>query len=386
MSIDRDWEKTLHDGQYDLPAETWQRMENDMRGWLAREARQQVAPAPAAQRNWLAWVLRPSRWGTALAGLAIAGVTFHYAQGRTETIDWAQGQARVLDHQKLLHWSQARAEVQGSLAHLTLARMDDQVVQVRLDGGQATFHVQPRRAGESFLVDLAKDCQVQVVGTAFTVGVDSSNAWVSVQEGQVRLLTAGADRFVAGGERAVCSVPSALPAATANAKDSAVTDSPAVAPVAKSMSGSVAGAVVRDSVQVPSCNEPGPCVELLSAFVRNHPDHPAVSEVSLRWGRLAARGGDPRDALVGYAHVSSPVIAPIARIESMELRVREFGQAKDLADSLDRWLGQLNPTNAIWKRVALLRVDVHRRQGDDSGARRLQEKINGISTAKSRGR
>lgn len=385
MSIERDWEKTLHEGQFDLPAETWQRMENDMRGWLAREARHNAVPQPAAQRGWLARILRPSRWGAALAGLAIAGVAFHFVQGRTERIDWEQGQARVLDHQKRLHWSQARAEVQGSLARLTLARMDDQVVEVRLDGGQATFHVQPRRAGESFLVDLAKDCQVQVVGTAFTVGVDSSNAWVSVQEGRVRLLTAGADRFVAGGERAVCSVPPVSPNAAASATDTPAPELASASVVSKA-TGVQAGIAVRDTVQVPSCNEPGPCIGVLSAFVQRHPDHSAVSEVSLRWGRLAARAGDPRDALVGYSHVHSSVLAPIARIEAAELRVRELGQTKEMADSLDRWLGQLNPSNALWKRVASLRVEVHHRQGDESGARRLQEKINGVSTAESRGR
>lgn len=124
----------------------------------------------------------------------------------------------------------------------------------------------------------------------------------------------------------------------------------------------------------------------LSNFVRQHTEHPAVSEVALRWGRLATRGGDPRDALVGYSHVTSPVLRPLARLEAMQLRAREFGEQVAVADSLDHWLSALKTSDPIWKPVAQLRVELYRRQGDDSGARRLQERISGAATAESRGR
>ncbi|HOX53346.1 MAG TPA: FecR domain-containing protein, partial [Fibrobacteria bacterium] len=294
--------------------------------------------------------------------------------------DWEAGQARVFDGGQQVAWEDARCEVQGTNAHLTLSRMDEQTIQLRMDQGQATFHVQPRRAGETFQVDLAKDCQVQVVGTTFTVGVDSLKAWVDVQEGRVRLQAAGEGQFVDPGARAQCPDSRKASANPMPKSDSARTeDAPPTIPVAASQPVSV-------QVEVPACNEPGPCVTVLSNFVRQHPGHPAVSEVALRWGRLAARGGDPRDALVGYSHVKSPVLAPMARLESLQLRAREFGEQAAVADSLDRWLAGLKESHPLFKPVAQLRVELYRRQGNDSGARSLEERISGSATAQTRGR
>lgn len=378
MSGERDWERTLREDQYDLPAETWQRMENDMRGWLAAQARSANATPRPASAPWWATLLRPSRWGVALAGLAIAGVVFHFKPGATDDLAWRVGQQLSFDGEHSTEWTAARCEVQGTGAQLTLARLDDQTVQLRLDRGQATFHVQPRRAGETFQVDLTKDCQVQVVGTVFQVGVDSVNAWVAVKEGRVRLQASQEGQFVDQGGRAQCPVAEAAPRMAGVNQET---------PAKDSVSTPVVGAVTSPSpLAVPTCNEPGPCVAVLSAFVRQHPEHPAVSEVSLRWGRLAARGGDPRDALVGYSHVRSPVLMPMARLEALQLRAREFGEAKAVADSLDRWLAGLKPSDRIWKPVAQARLEIYRRQGDDSGARKLQEQISGTTTAESRGR
>ncbi|MBK9578672.1 MAG: FecR domain-containing protein [Fibrobacterota bacterium] len=378
MSGERDWERTLREDQYDLPAETWQRMENDMRGWLAAQTRSANATSRPAPAPWWATLLRPSRWGVALAGLAIAGAVFHFQPGATDDLAWQVGQQLSFDGERSTEWTEARCEVQGTGAKLTLARLDDQSVQLRLDRGQATFYVQPRRAGETFQVDLTRDCQVQVVGTVFSVGRDSLNAWVAVQEGRVRLQASQEGQFIDQGGRAQCPVAQAAPRVTSANQEAPAKDTSRIA--------EVVAAPVSNAIAVPSCNEVGPCVAVLSAFVRQHPDHPAVSEVSLRWGRLAARGGDPRDALVGYSHVRSPVLMPMARLEGLQLRAREFGEALAAADSLDRWLAGLRSSDRMWKPVAQARLEIYRRQGDDSGARKLQEKISGTTTAESRGR
>ncbi|MBK8801771.1 MAG: FecR domain-containing protein [Fibrobacteres bacterium] len=383
MSAERDWERTLREDQYDLPAESWQRMENDMRSWLAAQSRNANASPAVTRAPWWSALLRPSRWGVALAGIALAGIVYHFQAATPDQLVWQPGQQRFFDGPNSSEWAEARCEVQGSQAHITLARLDEQVVQLRLDQGQATFLVKPRRVGETFQVDLTKDCLVQVVGTAFTVGKDSLSAWVTVKEGRVRLQVAGDGQFVDRGGRAQCPSPEESVGQGSATTDSSLKDS------GEKVAGGAAThltVAVPSLVAVPSCNEPGPCVAVLSAFVRKHPDHPAVNEVSLRWGRLAARGGDPRDALVGYSHVRSQILSPIARLEAMQLRVREFGESGPVADSLDRWLSKLKVSDPIWRQVTGLRLEIFRRQGNDSSARRLQEQILEASTAESRGR
>jgi hypothetical protein len=277
------------------------------------------------------------------------------------------------------NWTAERCEIDGQDARLVLSSRGANEVGIRLERGEATFHVQHRRPGESFAVEVG-DCKVHVVGTVFTVGVDSLRPWVAVQEGRIRLEHPKFQRFVDAGQKSTCredaapspsvateSVPTPPAAAVAR-------DVPAIAPAR--------GVAASDSIAVPSCQEGAACVRILSEFVRVHPDHAATPDVALRWARLASRGGDTRDALVAYGIASaSPALADDARLESLRMRSEQLSQDRMVADSLDDWIPRLRPGSAIWRRAWTLRGEVARRSGDAPSAERASKALNAPATA-----
>jgi hypothetical protein len=375
MAEQRDWERTLKETSYDLPEETWQRLENDMRGWLANEAR-----SPRRARPWYEPLLGVFQsWRVGLAGAVAAcvlafGAWFWIAPDR---LSWAPGQA--LDAHGTTHWNwiAERCEIDGQNARLVLSSRGENEVGIKLERGEATFHVQHRRPDESFTVDVG-DCKVHVVGTIFTVGVDSLQPWVAVQEGRIRLEHRTFQRFVSAGQKSTCreDVPAAVPPAPA------ATESRPSPSVAVAVAAGVSVAAAADSIVVPSCQEGAACVRILSEFVRIHPAHPATPGVALRWARLAARGGDTRDALVAYGIASSSAaLVDEARLESLRMRSEQLSQEKTVADSLEVWIPSLRPGSAIWNQAWILRGDVARRLGDAESAERAGKALNAPATA-----
>lgn len=375
MDQDRDWERTLKETSYDLPEETWQRLENDMRGWLANEAR-----APRRARNWYQPLLEGIRsWRVGFAGAVAAcalalGAWFWITPS---SLSWTQGQALDAHGNARWNWTAQRCEIEGNNARLVLSGSGEDSVRIKLERGEATFHVQHRRPSESFVVEVG-DCKVHVVGTVFTVGVDSLRPWVAVQEGRIRLEHSKFNRFVDAGQKSTCREEPAQVA-------SAVTESapvPFSASVPAVLTRPAPIAKVSDSISIPSCMEGGPCVRILSEFVRLHPDHPATPGVAMRWARLAAGAGDTRDALVAYGIASSsPALADNARLESLRMRSEQLSQEKIIADSLEEWIPHLRPGSAIWRQAWTLRGDVARRLGDAESAQRASKATNSPATA-----
>lgn len=386
---DRDWERTLHEKSFDLPEETWQRMENDLRGWLARSRREAEAPAAIPWTDRIRGWLPTRAWGAsgalALGVLALGALLWtSSARSGFARFSWLPGQALDARGPANWNWSAKRCRIEGLDARLVLAKDSGGAVDIHLERGEATFHVEHRRSDESFTVAMG-DCKVHVVGTVFTVGADSLRPWVRVQEGRIRMEQSAGNTFVEGGKAAACREPTgrfvlqtALPAIHLADHTPAPTSRQDLGRKAPDAS---------DSVQVPSCREGVACIRILSEFVRIHPRHPAAPEVALRWARLASKSGDSRDALVAYAIAStSSAQADIAHLESLRLRVEHLSQEREVADSLDQWTGKLREGTPIWKEAWTLRADVARRLGDVAAAKRAKDILQAPSTAESGGR
>ena len=81
----KDWEKVLAQTSFDLPEASWQRMENDLRAFLAAESRK-TAPAKVATEGryakLLGWFSRPvGRWGVALSCFSLVAAAFYLRAG-----------------------------------------------------------------------------------------------------------------------------------------------------------------------------------------------------------------------------------------------------------------------------------------------------------------
>jgi hypothetical protein len=393
MSEHRDWERTLKETSFDLPESAWLRLENDMRGWLAREAREDVGATKVPRGAWERFLQGWRGWGMGLAGACAAcaigfGAWIWTSVPRgDQRISWAVGQALDERGHSDWNWAAEHCRIQGNDARLMLSERSDSTVEIRIQRGEATFHVQHRRPGESFAVDVG-DCKVHVVGTVFTVGVDSLRPWVAVQEGRILLDHPRFHRFVGAGQTSTCTEDGPAGASTA-----VHVEPPSGKPDALSVAEPVptAGSVVRpspiravDSVAVPTCQDGPDCVRSLSEFVYKHPNHPAAPGVALRWARLAARGGDDRDALVAYGFASaSPALADLVRLESLRLRARGLSQEKAVADSLDGWIPRISSGSATWRAAWTLREEVARRLGDAGSISRARKALAEPITAES---
>lgn len=378
----KDWEKVLAQTSFDLPEASWQRMENDLRAFLAAESRKTV-PATGATKAWyatlLGWFARPvARWGVALSCLALAAAVFYgrsTMSAQPAAFAWVPGQVLEGAGRQDWNWTQGRCRIQGNNTRMVLHKSTGNEIGIELERGEATFQVEHRRADEAFSVKIG-DCQVHVVGTTFTVGIDSLRQWVAVEEGKIRLEGPKGRRMVAQGESGVCSE---LGSATGASRDTVVPEAPVQA---SSVVAIVPGAAAKKiepvpMVVVPSCTAGESCIQELSAFVRGHADHSAASEIALRWARLAAAKGDHRDALVAYAFAMARGggIADVARLESYGIRVRSMNQSKGMADSLDSWIERLPTGGAVWREALALRKDVARRTGDVAAVARIEARL-----------
>jgi ferric-dicitrate binding protein FerR (iron transport regulator) len=388
----KNWENVLREGSFDLPEAIWQRMENDMRGFLAAQAREASKPRPLtfAQRlkGWL--VLPTVRWGigaAALSLIAISFVTRTVENSKATDFAWVPGQALETNGVAEWNWLEGRSRIQGTNSRLLLRQASNGAVEIDLERGQATFQVDHRKPEESFSVKVG-DCNVHVVGTTFTVGIDSLKQWVSVEEGKIRFESRSGQRMVAKGQSSTCSevVGSGAHAASV---DTTKIDTPArpLVPVAATSSPAAAKSARAPEVRVPSCTAGDECIAELSEFVRSHGAHPAAGEIALRWARLASRKGDHRDALVAYGFASEhPSIATIAKLEMFQTRLRGLGQLSGMNDSLDRWIPQLQIGSGIWREAMALRKDVARRQGDGETVKRIDANLQSAARAESGGR
>ena len=372
-----DWEKTLRESRFDLPEATWQRMENDMRGFLAARSREAIQVAnPTWRERLAAWLVLPSlRWGVGLASLALIGlftVQNRHELLRPATLAWAPGETLEARGSAQWNWAEGRSEIEGRDARLVLRASSDRGIQIDLQQGEATFRVQPRRPDESFSVNLG-DCEVQVVGTVFTVGIDSLKQWVSVEEGKIRFANERGQRMVAEGESSVCGE---WGSATAPSTPDTVAAS---APVDVRVGGPAKAGVtpVVTEIVAPTCVAGDACIAELSRFVNGHPEHSAVGGVALRWARLASAKGDHRDALVAYgvALEKEPGASSMTRLEWYRTKVVGLGQTTNVSDSLDRWIETLPRSGQVWREAVGLRREVARRLGDEPTVKRMDDQL-----------
>jgi len=302
-----------------------------------------------------------------------------------DRLSWSTGQILDTRGRADWNWVAESCRIEANDARLLLSDHTDSSVGIRIERGEATFHVRHRRPGESFAVEVG-DCKVHVVGTVFTVGVDSLRPWVAVQEGRIRLENPRYRRFVGAGQKSTCS-EDGTPGTSRDVQASTPSGKPEAAPVARPLVSTASAAIASpssasDSVLVPSCLEGPECVRSLSEFVYRHPNHPAEPGVALRWARLAAREGDDRDALVAYGFASaSPPLAGLSRLESLRLRAGSLGQEKAVADSLDGWIPRLAAGSATWHGAWTLREEVARRLGDAGSIAKARKVLNEPVTA-----
>jgi len=388
----KNWENVLREGSFDLPEASWQRMENDMRAFLAAQAREAAKPKPVTLTQRLrGWFVLPSvRWGIGAASCALIALAFvsrGSLTGHAERFAWVPGQALEAEGRGEWNWTEGRCRIQGLHSRLMLRQASASGIEIDLERGQATFQVEHRLPDESFSVKVG-DCQVHVVGTTFTVGVDSLKQWVAVEEGKIRFESLRGQRFVSKGQSSTCSELGA--GATRVAADSSPlvaepADTKAVAAVATHSVSSKP--VVQPELQVPSCTAGDECIAELSTFVRSHGDHSAAGEIALRWARLAARKGDYRDALVAYGFASSRAgTSDIARLEIFQTKVRGLGQTIPVRDSLDRWIEALPVGSATWREALALRKEVARKTGDGETVQRIDSRLQSAPRAESGGR
>jgi hypothetical protein len=371
-----DWERTLRESRFDLPEATWQRMENDMRGFLAARSREAARQhAPSWRERLAAWLVLPSlRWGVGLSSLALIGLFAFQNRGgilQPAALAWVPGQTLESRGFARWNWADGRSTIEGRDAKLELRASAGGDIQIGLQRGQATFHVEQRGPDESFSV-LLGDCQVHVVGTVFTVGIDSLKHWVSVEEGKIRFQDERGHRMVEQGQSSVCGEWGA--AAGPSAPDAVASPLPAEAALADPAK---PAAPVATEIVVPACLAGDACIATLSRFVNAHPEHPSVGQVALRWARLASAKGDHRDALVAYgvALEKEPAASSATRLEWYRTKVVGLGQTNNVADSLDRWIESLPKAGAVWREAVGLRREVARRTGDEAAVKRLDAQL-----------
>lgn len=391
MSARKDWEETLKQETFDLPDATWQRMENDLRGWLVQQHRSEPVTPPSVWSRWLAG-FGFARIGWALATLALVGGLGWWglqprASGNPAAFAWTVGQ--VLESTGVNHWNwvSERTKIQGRNARLVLDGDSEGAIKIRLERGEATFRVGHRLPQESFQVAVGA-CQVHVVGTVFSVGLDSLDSWVAVEEGRIRLQAGNSERLVDSGHSARCSELRSM----GSVRHTDTTPDPRTALAPTSLPGRVVNTgsktvSVADSIEVPSCVAGRECTEILSRFVRSNPSHPAVPEVAMRWGRLALAAHDSRDALVAFGEAArSPALAPLARLESIRVRVQELGQIEPSGPALDSLVASLKPGSETWREALRLRAQVCQKSGDTAGEQAVRTMLQGARTAGTKAR
>lgn len=377
----KNWEETLAQTNFDLSEAAWQRMENDMRAFLVAESRK-TAHAPVAAPAWhvrlVGWFARPAaRWGVALSCCVLLVAAFFgrsTMSAKPAAFAWVPGQVLEGSGRQEWSWTEGRCRIQGNNTRMVLRKSTGNEIGIELERGEATFQVDHRRPDEAFSVKVG-DCQVHVVGTTFTVGIDSLEQWVAVEEGQIRFEGPKGRRMIAQGESGICSELGSTGVASHDTVAPRAVESAANAVVADAR-GRKSGPAVP-AIVVPSCTAGEACIQELSAFVRGHSDHPAAAEIALRWARLASAKGDHRDAMVAYsfAIARGGEMATLAKMESYGIRIRSMNQTKGMADSLDAWIEQLPSGGAVWREALSLRKEVARRTGDVATVARIDARL-----------
>lgn len=364
MTPEQDWESQLRGLEYDLPKERWARLEVDL---LRRIREPEIVPG--RMQRIAAW------WQRQLGGFKPAPVAAGFAclflamgwwflrshenvpvVARLKTLDsWATGAVLHSDTLESMAWTAARCTVsfKGDVRRLASA----EGARLRLEKGTVRFGVQPRLAGESFAVEFG-DCRATVVGTAFSLQVDSSGSRASVEHGKVRIDgPRGLLGFLTQGQSMVCREGIGSSKGTST-QEAAIK----VLPVPKV---SVAPHAVVNDLEWDAlwngCKAPSDrCLENLADFLRKHPTGEKAAKAAHLWAERAKARGDFRDALYALdlaAHADAGELSFQARLDACTLKAGELHQEAQALKDLDGLLGSL-PDGARKMRATRLRAQL----------------------------
>jgi len=376
MTPEQDWESQLRRLEYDLPKERWARLEVDL---LRRIREPEVVPG--RMRRIAAWwerqfaMLKPVPVAAGFACLFLA-LGWWYLRGhenapvvaRMKTLDnWVPGAVLHSDTLETLAWAAVRCTVslQGDIRRLESA----EGARLRLENGAVRFGVQARRVGETFVVEFG-DCRATVVGTAFSLRVDSSGSKASVEHGKVRIDGAkGLLGFLTQGQSMTCRDGLGTSALPVKRDSGIVRAEPAtkIAATASKTAGDPEWDAMWNGCRMPSDR----CLEELTGYLRKHPAGEKAAKAALLWAERAKGRGDFRDALYALdlaAHADAGELSFQARLDACTLKARELHQEAQALKDLDGLLGSL-PDGARKARATTLREQLGRiEKGSSSGA------------------
>lgn len=387
------WEDILKASRFDLPQAKWDAMEARLRERIREErttasileSRPTLADRFRNALEALEDLFAPPqvRWaGAGALGLVLVGIGLWLrpeapAVAVADTsLRWVAGQTLQAVGRKEWDWTSGRSHITLRDGAMHLQSDSAGRIEIQVASGTASFQVDHRKPEESFRVGFGS-CHIEVVGTAFTITVDSATASASVQEGRVRFLGEGRDQLLDAGQELSCTRPvggagsddTAIPEAIAPAAPPSVAKRPvAVAVAAAPSAADIAFARIEQL-----CKAQGPsCTEARADFVRRFPNDSRSAELGWAWGESAKAAGDFRDALFAWdvASRSTKRIGLRATIATVELRLGPLPDASRASGDLDRILPKLDVGSTLWVRAWTLRREAARILGEASVLKR----------------
>lgn len=387
MNAPANWEDILRSSRFDLPQERWDAMESRLRQRI-REDRAATAAKAArpslsdrlretfdALSSWIAPA--PVRWaGAGALGLLVLGsgiALWNRSESpaltsSTQELRWNPGETLEAVGQQEWEWAAGRSQISLRDGEMHLERASDGEIRIHVERGTASFQVDHRSKSESFHVGFGA-CHIEVVGTRFTIAVDSATSTASVQDGRVRFLGPGRDRLLEAGQELSCTPPAAA-APPSPARSTA--PGPAARPASsksadpKLVATPSAADLAFEKLQLLCRSSGATCTEARADFVRRFPSDDRAIELGWEWGQAARVAGDFRDALFAWdvAARSTRRIGVRATIAAAELRLSELPDARRASQDLDRILPALEAGSTMWVRAWTLRRDAARILGD----------------------
>ncbi|HVU05619.1 MAG TPA: FecR domain-containing protein [Polyangiaceae bacterium] len=267
---------------------------------------------------------------------------------------------------ELLHFGDGTSVTKITLdAQAEPVQVGEQDVTVRLAQGAARFSVTPNPL-RTFRV-LARDTTVTVLGTVFTVALDSDGVRVHVERGRVnvawpsgeRTLAVGEDAFVPGGTAAPAEPGEDLTVETEHAAHPAPAPSAPAGPSWRVLAqdGDYARAFGRMSAEGPSAVRDEPSDLLLAADVARLGGHPDKAIAPLQ-RVLSAHRGDSR--------------APLAAFTLGRTLLDQLGRPHEAADAFAT-ARRLEPRGALAQDALAREVESWSRAGNAETARERAE-------------
>jgi FecR protein len=363
MKPDKDWETQLKDGLFDLPKERWAALEVDLLRRVRAEESVPARPWHLVVLETLKSLLRPAPLAVGLACLLLSVSWWFLHQESTEPKlaameqleHWNNGEVLQSDSSRTWNWTASRCTL--TLAGKARRMESAQGVRLRLEQGDVRFGVNPRKPGESFVVEFGA-CEATVVGTAFSLHYDSASTTASVEHGKVRIKTAsGFEKLLLGGQHWNCEEPHA----TLRRPDSAPAPTAVAAPRARPAI-QVANLDPEWATLEQRCSiSEAQCMEASANYLLAHPVGERSAKAGLRWAGIAKKKGDLRDAMYALesaAGAQAGDLSSEARLEICALQGQRLGKIAQARENLEALLTQLPARSPLRLRAEQLRTEL----------------------------